>query len=89
MVSNSIKWIEKEKYVNNIDSSEVEVMKLLWLNEINNYNNELTDVCWSLVFWWVGVLLNDSYKFYISLCEKEGIEPLFKKHYKFGKAIAE
>ena len=44
---------------------------------------------WSLLFWSMGVLLTNAYKFYLRMCEEEGVVPLYKEHYEFRKAIAE
>ena len=44
MVSELIEWVEKEKKVYNIDSNEVESLKFLRLNQIDNYNNGMRDV---------------------------------------------
>ena len=44
MISESIKWIVKEKKVFNVDSNEVETVRFLRLNQINDYNNGMGDV---------------------------------------------
>ena len=44
MVSKSIQLVEKEKMVYNVDTGKVEALKLLRLNQINNYNNGMGDV---------------------------------------------
>ena len=44
MVSNEVKWIEVTKDVYNVDSGEVESLKFLRLNHINQYNKEMGNV---------------------------------------------
>ena len=43
MVSESIEWAEKEKKIYNVNTNEVESLKLLWLNQIDKYNNGMGD----------------------------------------------
>ena len=44
MISDSIKWVVKEKKVFNVDTNQVEILKFLRLNQINAYNNGMGDV---------------------------------------------
>ena len=46
MITEKIEWIEKEKPVYNVDSGQVEILKFLRLNYINDYNNTMghTDI---------------------------------------------
>ena len=44
MVSESIQWVEKEKMVYKVDTGKVEALKLLRLNQIDKYKNEMGDV---------------------------------------------
>ena len=44
MISNSIKWVVKEKKVFNVDTNQVEKLEFLRLNQINDYNNGMGDV---------------------------------------------
>ena len=43
---------------------------------------------WSMLFWSLGVLLTNAYKVYLNLCKEEGVEPIYKEHYQFRKAVA-
>ena len=42
-----------------------------------------------MLFWYMGVLLTNSYKLYLKMCTEEGVKPLHKEQYQFRKAIAE
>ena len=44
MVSESILWVEKDKMVHCVNTGKVEDLKLLRLNQINNYKNGIGDV---------------------------------------------
>ena len=35
------------------------------------------------------MLLTNAYKVYLNLCKEEGVEPIYKEHYQFRKAVAE
>ena len=44
---------------------------------------------WSMLFWYMGVLLKNSYKFYLKMCKEEGVKTWYKDKYQFRKAISE
>ena len=44
---------------------------------------------WSLMFWYISVLLTNAYKFYMQMYKEEDRKPWYKEQYKFRKAISE
>ena len=44
---------------------------------------------WSILLRSMGVLLTDSYKFYLQICKEEGVKPWYKEQRQLRKAIAE
>ena len=44
MVTDTIKWIVKERSVYNVDTKRVELMQFLWLNQIDTYNYGMGNV---------------------------------------------
>ena len=44
---------------------------------------------WSMLFWYMGVLLKKYYKFYLHMCKEEGMKPRYNEQYQFQKTIAE
>ena len=44
---------------------------------------------WSILFWSIGVSLTNAYKLYLRLCEDEGVNPEYREHFSFRRAIAE
>ena len=42
-----------------------------------------------MLFCSMGVLLKNSYKLNLQMCEEEGVKPRYKEQYQFRKAISE
>ena len=81
MISEEVKWIEKEKEVFNVDTNQVECVKFLRMGHIDVYNGTMGDVdwvrnrkwWWSMFFWGFGVLLTNAYVTYCKLCDEKKI----------------
>ena len=38
---------------------------------------------WSMLFWYMGLLLTSSYKLYLQMCNEESVKPWYKDQYQF------